>query len=236
MLLGYLGILFRDPAFFLLILTVTSIALLVAITLHEFSHALAAWLLGDSTARYLGRLSLNPKVHLDPLGTLMLFLAGFGWGKPVPVNPYRLRNGVRSGMAVVSFAGPFANLVMAGLLAIPIRLGLLSWQSLTSWVYFPWQSWTAERLGATLFGFTISYCIILAAFNLLPIAPLDGFSVAVGVLPRPLADLLARTERYGPALLLILVFFGYFTGYSLLGLLLNPIINLFSFIVVGKPL
>jgi Zn-dependent protease len=166
----------------------------------------------------------------------MLFLAGFGWGKPVPVNPYNLRNGTRSGMAMVSFAGPLSNLVAAGILAIPIRLHLLNWQGPTSWVYLPRQHWTPEWLGATLLGFIIFYCIILAAFNLLPIAPLDGFSVAIGILPRRLGDALAHTERYGPALLLTLVALGYFTGFSLLWRLLNPLIDLFSFLLIGKPL
>ena len=236
MLLWNLGVLFQDPVLFLLILMATSIALLVAITVHEFSHALAAWLLGDDTARYQGRLSLNPVAHLDPMGTILLFVAGFGWGRPVPVNPYNLRNGIKGGMATVSFAGPLANLLTAGILAIPIRLQWLEWQGPTAWVYLPVQSWTVEWFGASLLGFIIFYSIILAAFNLLPIAPLDGFSVAVGVLPKQLSALWASTESYGPAILFILIALGYITGFSLLWRLLNPVIDLFSFLLVGRPL
>ncbi|MGH2524096.1 MAG: site-2 protease family protein, partial [Anaerolineales bacterium] len=98
--------------------------LIIAFTFHELAHAVTADQLGDDTPRLMGRLTLNPLAHLDPLGSLLLVVAGFGWAKPVPVNPYRLRPGPQMGMAIVAAAGPFANLLMAILAAIPFRFGL----------------------------------------------------------------------------------------------------------------
>ncbi|MCZ6892074.1 MAG: site-2 protease family protein, partial [Chloroflexi bacterium] len=103
-------------------------ALLIAITLHEASHAAAAYLLGDSTARRLGRLTLNPIRHMDPIGTLLIVFVGFGWGKPVPVNAMALRRG-RQGMGAVAAAGPLSNLATAAIMALPLRLDLVSMPS-----------------------------------------------------------------------------------------------------------
>src|SRR3972149_371523 len=113
MLFSLMGLLFRDPYQFLVVLATLVPALLVAVTIHEFSHALVANRLGDLTATNLGRLTLNPIKHLDPLGTIMLAVIGFGWGKPVPVNPSNLRVDPRQGMALVSLAGPVSNLMLA---------------------------------------------------------------------------------------------------------------------------
>src|SRR3990172_513663 len=182
MLLWNLDLLFRSPAFFFVFLILTAVALLVAITVHEFSHALAAYQLGDYTAYRMGRLSLNPLVHLDPVGTILLFVAGFGWGKPVPVNPYGLRNGARSGMAMVAISGPLSNLSLAALLGLVVKLDLLPsrFPSLLSYQLFP--ALDGQRLLANGLALLIFYSIILAVFNLIPIAPLDGFNVALGVL------------------------------------------------------
>ena len=106
------------------------LTLLIAFTIHELSHAVTADRLGDDTARRLGRISLNPLVHLDPIGSLLLIFAGFGWAKPVPVNPYNLRNGPQMGMAVVAAAGPISNFLMALIGAIPFRLGLLPFRAI----------------------------------------------------------------------------------------------------------
>jgi Zn-dependent protease len=146
------------------------ISLLIAIDVHEFAHAWMANELGDPTARYQGRLSLNPLVHLDPMGTMMILLSvfsrvGIGWGKPVPVNPLYLRRGPRVGMALVAVAGPSANLVLAAIAAVPIRLGLP----------LPWSL-------VTLLLIVISVNISIALFNLLPIPPLDGASILRGIL------------------------------------------------------
>lgn len=177
------------------------IAVLIAIDVHECCHAWVAAQMGDPTAKHLGRVSLNPIVHLDPLGTLMIFLTaltgfGIGWGKPVPVDPYRLRYGPRAGMGVVSLAGPLANLTTATLLAVPFRLGLGILPDL-----------------ALEFIFIISMVNIgLAIFNLLPVPPLDGYGVLMGVLGSINASwayrwsyTLARYERYGPMILLLVI-------------------------------
>ena len=197
MLLFNLELLASEPLSFLKLIGVLAFSILVAITFHEFSHALIAHRLGDQTAERGGRVSLNPLAHLDPFGTLMLFLVGFGWGKPVPVNPYCLRHGPRSGMALVSLAGPASNLVVAVLFALPINLGLLPWHSPR---FLPLAQMNITWVLADIIGFVIFYNILLAVFNLIPIAPLDGFKVALGVLPRELSLSLARLESYGPAI------------------------------------
>ncbi len=200
-------------------------ALLVAIDIHEFCHAWMADQLGDPTPRYQGRLTLNPLAHLDPLGTLMLLIARFGWGRPVPVNPYNLRNGPKSGMAMVSFAGPLANLITAALLALPMRWGLVT-----------------PRLGGgvipslhMVITTTILVNIILAVFNLIPIAPLDGFRVAVGLLPFRWAYTLSQYERYGPLILMLLIMPGFF-GVNILFWLMGPVIQLFWSLLTGHLL
>lgn len=177
------------------------VAVLIAIDVHECCHAWVASEMGDPTAKQMGRVSLNPIVHLDPLGTLMIFITaitgfGIGWGKPVPVDPYRLRYGPRVGMGIVSFAGPLANLTAAVLLAIPFRMGML---------IFP--PFLLELL------FIVSMVNIgLAVFNLLPLPPLDGYGVLMGILGSIRAPwayrwsyTIARYERYGPMILLLLI-------------------------------
>jgi Zn-dependent protease len=174
------------------------ITLVIAFSVHEFAHAWVANELGDSTPRYYGRLTLNPRVHIDIFGAIMVLLAGFGWAKPTPVNPYNLRHGPRAGMAIVSVAGPLSNLALAFIAAIPFKLGLISPLIKPSLLPSP-----AELL------FTFLWLnVILACFNLLPIAPLDGFSILKGLLPTNTADMLARTERFGPLVLMALILLG----------------------------
>jgi Zn-dependent protease len=184
----------------------------VAISVHEFFHAFTAWRLGDPTAKNAGRLTLNPLRHLDPFGSLLLLVAGFGWGRPVPVNPRALRYG-RFGMAMVSAAGPLSNLGVAFLTALTIR-GIDA---------------SAADVPATLGRFLVLLLLLnvaLCAFNLLPIAPLDGFGVAVGVLPWSIAGPIARLARYGPAILMLLVFSGYIIRIDLLHIVLDPLTRL----------
>lgn len=232
MLLWNLDLLITEPLFFLQIMVMIIVALLIAITVHESSHALVAYWLGDDTARRAGRLSLNPLVHLDPLGCLTLLVVGVGWGKPVPVNPSYFRRGARSGTAMVSLAGPVANLVTAGVLALPIRLGVVAWHS--PFHYFPFSRWNFEWLLADIIGFVILYSIILAIFNLIPIAPLDGFGVAVNILPHRLSYSLSRIGRYGPMILLMIIALGYLTRFNFLWGVITPVINFFAWIFVGR--
>jgi Zn-dependent protease len=195
MLLGSFDLLFSDPASFLRLAVLLVFSLLVAVTVHEFSHALVASGLGDSTAHRMGRLSLNPLRHLDPSGTVMLLLAGFGWGKPVPVNHQRLARGPL-GVALVAAAGPLSNLVVGFLVAFPIKLGLLGWSSpsLSRATYVMTGGW---REGvADILGLVIFFNILLAVFNLIPVAPLDGSKVLGGILPRQLVQSYERWQRY----------------------------------------
>ena len=204
------------------------LALLVAITIHEASHALSASLQGDPTARNLGRLTLNPLAHLDPLGTIMILLAGFGWGRPVPVNPAFLRAGERSGMAVVSLAGPISNVAVAILVAIPINTGMVG-------TGYDWLSSFRGQPGDVLgyvLGTVIFWNLLLAAFNLIPIAPLDGFKVALGLLPREVAQGFARLERYGPAILMSVIALDLFLlKWGVLAHIILPIIGVLDILV-----
>ncbi len=201
-------------------------AILIAITIHEFSHAAAAYALGDNTAKAEGRLSLNPLVHLDPLGTLMILftaVAGFGigWGKPVPVNPYRLRLGSRTGMAIVSAAGPLSNLLTAFLLVLPVRADLFGYGS--------------GPVGSLVIALVL-LSIGLAVFNLLPLPPLDGFAVALGILPPDLARGLARLGQYGPGVLLLILVADSWLRLGILATLMRPLYSLAQAIVFGEPL
>ncbi len=188
------------------------IVLLVGMPLHEWAHAWSAHELGDDTPRWEGRLSLNPLAHLDILGAVLILLTGFGWAKPVPVNPYRMRTSPRAGMALSAFAGPASNLVLAMLCALPFRLG---WVSVADVVGF-------TRLNlATLLFLIADVSINLALFNLLPFFPLDGEKVLVGVLPPRWGDTLLSFRPYSPYVLLGLLFLLPFLGLDLIGLLIG---------------
>ncbi len=235
MLLGNLDLLFSDPLAFLRILPVLAftvgLALLVAITIHEFSHSLAAYLLGDSTSKRLGRMSLNPIRHLDPAGSALFFLVGFGWGKPVPVDDRALRGGRRA-MAIVSGAGPVSNLLTAVAFTLPIKLGLLDW---------PFRLFTTRLLEDGLEGFLartvatiVLFSIILAVFNLIPLAPLDGSGVAAGLLPASMARSFARFQQYGPPLLMLAIMSDILFGVGIIRSVINPVINYLGTVIVGQ--
>jgi Zn-dependent protease len=177
-----------DRLLALLIISLTSMPI------HEWAHAWTAYELGDDTAALRGRLTLNPLAHMDLYGTLSLFVGFFGWGKPVPVNPYRLRGNMRASWALVSFAGPFSNLVMAMLGAIPFRLGLLVGGSAI--VLF------LQRV----FFYVIVINLSLMIFNLIPVPPLDGSRILAWLLPGQLARRLDQLERSAGPLLLIAAF------------------------------
>ncbi|HTE87237.1 MAG TPA: site-2 protease family protein [Dehalococcoidia bacterium] len=183
-------------------------AFVVGIGFHEFSHVLVAYLLGDTTGRDLGRLTLNPIKHLDPFGSMMLLLVGFGWGKPAPVNPYRLKTGPTTGWSIVAIAGPLSNFLMAAVLASflrfdPFRSALIARGGvLTGWNFFL----------ANVMVYTIYINVLLGVFNLLPIPPLDGYRVALRILPHEIAASYQRVEQYGPFILMALFAIPFFTG------------------------
>ena len=187
-------------------LVVVGIFLLVAFPVHEFSHAFAAFRLGDSTARWQGRLTLNPIVHFDPLGgtilAISLLVAGFGigWAKPTPVNPYNLRYG-RRGEALVAFAGPISNLIMAIVVAIPLRL-IHGNPSM-------WLTVTSNDAAFFVFEIAVTFVIVdvlLLIFNLLPIPPLDGWRALLGLVDARTAYSLRQFEQNGFIVLLLLIF------------------------------
>jgi Zn-dependent protease len=208
-------------------------ALLAGVSFHEFSHAFVADRLGDRTARMMGRVSLNPARHLDPAGTFFMLLAGFGWGKPVPVNPNRLRNGPETGRAMVAAAGPLSNLLLAVLASIPMHLGLLDWWNPFR-IPFSVSGWEVSDYLSLFLSSVIVFNVFLAVFNLLPIAPLDGFSVLAGILPREMGRDFSKLEQYGPAILMLLIFLPFLTGgqisplYEIMSPITNTLINLIS--------
>ena len=167
-------------------------AVIVGITIHEFMHAYVAHRLGDDTARLMGRLTLNPLAHFDLLGSLFILLLRFGYGKPVPVNESRLQGGRRGG-SLVSLAGPFSNLVIATVCAIPLR--------------FVASSGALGDVYTTLLGEIVVINCGLFVFNLIPIPPLDGSRVVYGFLPTRQAYSWRTYEQYGPFILLALIFF-----------------------------
>ena len=210
-----------------------SFALLFGLTFHEFSHAVTATLLGDPTARHSGRLSLNPLAHLEVVGTAMIFFVGFGWAKPVPVTPGNLKIGPRTGMALVAGAGPLANVVLAAVAAAPVRAGIVAQRA----VGFTLFSGRMDDVADYVIGSVVFWNLLLASFNLLPIAPLDGFKAALGILPSRAAALVSPLERFGPGILLLLVASALIIpGTPILVLVIRPILNVLSTLVLGGHL
>ncbi len=222
MLLRSLDLIIDRPIDGLITMGALLLALVVAITFHEFCHALSAKQLGDLTAARQGRLSLNPLAHLDPLGSMMILLVGFGWGKPVPVNVYNLRPplGALRGMSIVAAAGPVSNVLMAILASLPIRLGLVD-LSVVGFIAF--DSRTGDPIAYFLQAIIILN-LALASFNLLPIAPLDGFKVVLGLLPSGAAAQFSRLEPIGPIILLGLILLDYaLPGPGILSAVIEPV-------------
>lgn len=180
-----ISLLFQQPAVFFLV----AAALVVSISIHEFAHAKVADVLGDDTARLLGRVTLDPRAHLDPVGSLLLLFAGFGWGRPVPFNPANLENPKRDS-ALIAFAGPMSNFVLAAALSVLARFTGMN-----------------TIIGAFLY-FTIFFNLVLGIFNLVPIHPLDGFKVVGGLLPPNLYMQWMQMAPYGIYFLLILIVTG----------------------------
>ena len=234
MLLTYSDLIQHSLLLFLTFFGAVVTALLAGIAFHEFCHAFVADKLGDRTARSLGRVTLNPVRHLDPTGTIFLMIGGFGWGKPVPVNPSRLRYGPQTGRAIVAAAGPAANILLAMLASLPMHFGLVDWRS-PFLVPFSTADWGLLDYVGLYLASVIIFNIILAVFNLIPIAPLDGFSVAVGLLPRDLSRTVASLEPYGPGILMLLIVLPFLTGgsVSLLHDFMAPLINGLTNLIAG---
>lgn len=224
MLFGSYPLLLENPAAFVRLAVLVVFSLLTAVTIHEFSHALLATLLGDNTARRLGRLSLNPIRHLDPTGTVLILIAGFGWGKPVPVNHHHLSRGPL-GMSLVAAAGPLSNVVLAFLVAIPVKLGLLGWitPSLTRST-FVMGGGLREGL-SDIVALVIFFNLLLGVFNLIPLAPLDGSKVLGGLLPRQYTASYERFQQYGPVILIGIVLMDAVFNLGILWGVMGPIVS-----------
>jgi Zn-dependent protease len=201
--------------------------LLTAFSVHEFAHAWTADRFGDMTPRMDGRLTLNPLAHLDVMGSLMLLVVGFGWAKPVQVNPYALQRRSSSAMMWVSLAGPLSNFLMALVAAIPFRLGLVS----TLAVYTSINN-ILPSLAQLLYEF-IFINLLLMLFNLIPLAPLDGDKIAEFFFPPSWAKVLDQIRPYGPIILLLLIFVGPLMGFDLLGTIIGPPMQALFRLLVG---
>ena len=203
--------LFRLPPEVLILLIPV---LLFALVFHEFSHAWIANKLGDPTARYAGRLTLNPIAHLDPIGGLMILFVGFGWAKPVPVNPRYLKN-PREDMMKIAFAGPASNLLLAFIAGSILRFGFFQ-----------------GSIAMMIILFT-QINIMLAVFNMIPVSPLDGSQIFSGLLIRTNPELVRNLQIYGPQILLAAILIGYFTPISPISWIMRPFVNFFLFLFAG---
>lgn len=203
--------LFRVPVEVLVLLIPV---LLFALVFHEYAHAWVAHKLGDPTARYSGRLTLNPIAHLDPFGSLMILFVGFGWAKPVPVDSRYLSN-PRIDMMKIAFAGPAANLLLAFVGGTILRTGFVG-----------------GSIAMMIYLFT-QINIMLAVFNMIPIPPLDGSQIFSGIMSRKNPELVYKLQMYGPQILLGLIMIGYFTKFSPIWMIMSPFVNFFLFLFAG---
>jgi|TARA_B110000495_G_scaffold39522_1_gene31899 Zn-dependent protease len=213
--MGLLGVMQSDPEMaFLLIVT-----LIFSLCFHEFSHAYIAYRLGDKTAAYQGRLTLNPLAHLDPFGSMMLLFFGFGYAKPVPVNPLNLHN-PRVDMMKVAFAGPASNLFLCLIGCLLMRfIGIEGLTEVSGYKRI------FNSTGNMLFIFS-RINMILAIFNMIPIHPLDGGQIFGGFLEKVNPDFSYKLRIYGPQVLMAIIFLGIFTNFSLIGIIIKPFIRL----------
>jgi len=211
-----LSYLFSNPLLFFFYL----FSLFVAITIHEFSHALAADFLGDPTPRLQKRLTLNPKAHLDPFGLLFLFFLGFGWGRPVEFDPFNLKN-PRRDAAIISLAGPISNLILALILSLLLKL----------FIFFEIK--TLYTIGSLFFVPMIYINVVLAVFNFLPVHPLDGFKIVGGILPEKQAKEWYELEKYG--LIFLLMMFFPLGKSSMIDLLIRPAVSFLTNLLLPLP-
>lgn len=192
------------------------IGLVVGITIHEFAHAAVAYRLGDPTAKLEGRMTLDPRSHLDPIGTMALLFLGFGWGKPTPFDPFNLRN-IKRDSALISVAGAASNFLLAILLSLPYLVAY--WSQNISPFLAQFYTYLAPIIWLN---------VILGVFNLIPVHPLDGFKVLAGLLPRDWYQDFVQTEKFGILILLVLLFTG------VIGSVLLPTVgNIFSLLLPG---
>jgi Zn-dependent protease len=198
-------------------LVVGVLLILICFPVHEYAHALTATMLGDDTAQRQGRLTLNPLAHLDPIGSLLFLVTGFGWAKPVPVLPYRLNGNARTSFALVSIAGPVSNVILAVIFALIYRL--LSPSLNTS---------NSALSSVIIYALQIAVFLnmILALFNFIPIPPLDGSRILAAIIPDSGASIMDQLERYGLFIVLLLSVSGLLTP-----LIITPASNITIFLL-----
>jgi Zn-dependent protease len=205
-----MGIYALDPAVQVILIPV----IIFALSFHEFAHGWMAYRYGDPTAKNVGRLTLNPMAHLDVFGSLALYLMGFGWAKPVPVDPRYLANPKRD-MMWIALAGPISNLIVALvsgiLLSVLLRIGLIGSQS--------------PLLMVLIMSLQIN--LVLAIFNFIPIPPLDGSRILGGLIPYKYQNELAKFEYYGPRVLMGLIILSMFTRFNIFSVIISPIMTIF---------
>lgn len=205
-----MGIISLDPAVQVILIPV----IIFALSFHEFSHGWMAYRFGDPTAKNAGRLTLNPMAHLDIFGSLALYFMGFGWAKPVPIDPRYLANPKRD-MMWIALAGPISNLMVAFLsgvlLSILLRMGFISGQSSLTMVLI----------------MSLQINLVLAIFNFIPIPPLDGSRILGGLIPYKYQNELAKFEFYGPRVLMGLIILSMFTRINIFSIIISPIMTIF---------
>ena len=232
MLLGSLDLLQDDPSGVFRLAVLIAFSLITAITVHEFSHALVSTTLGDNTARRLGRLSLNPARHLDTGGTIMMFVAGFGWGKPVPVDARQLSRG-HTDMALVAAAGPLSNLIFAFILAIPFKTGMLIPAGLSLDRVARVMTGGFSDGASDILALVIFFNLLLGIFNLIPLAPLDGSRIVSGIVPPEHSESYAKLHRGGPGLLDAIIMLDYALGLGILWGTIGPVVRALTTIATG---
>lgn len=205
-----MGIIHQDPAVQVILLPL----IIFALSFHEFAHGWMAYRFGDPTALHQGRLTLNPLAHLDPFGTLVLYLVGFGWAKPVPVDPRYLQDPKRD-MMWIALAGPMANFILAFLSGL-LMVGML----------YLFRFGSPLLMGVLQMSLYIN--LALGVFNFLPIPPLDGSRILTGMISSQHRDFIMKMELYGPRVLLGIILLGMITGVNLLGMIIYPVISFFA--------
>ena len=224
-----------DPFAALILFTAILTALVLGISFHEFSHAYIADSLGDGLPRRMGRVTLNPLAHLEPMGTILMLVVGIGWGRPVQVNPNATRN-PKASLGITAAAGPVSNFVVAAVAGLPIKLDLVPWSSPfndANAFRFAMNGWETEEYLSVYLSAIVLFSLMLGVFNLIPIAPLDGFKVAVGFLPSGLSESFARLEQYGPIILITLLALPFLTGTFVLFEIMEPVIKVLARLFVG---
>jgi Zn-dependent protease len=220
------------------------VGLVIGFTFHEWAHAWSAYRLGDMTAYRQGRLSLDPRVHIEPIGIFLALVAGFGWARPVPVNPAAFYPNEKRGLVLVSLAGPLTNLLIAGFVALFIRVlaagGLVEGATRMLVSSGELVEIGIGSVGVMTFlyrvlGTVVVFNIVLFIFNLLPLAPLDGYKIAVGTLPVEASQSLVRRERETTLILMLVIMLGVLTDgrYDILGAILGPVIRFFFETLTG---